>query len=306
MIVLGTFDVTHIVPITDPPVYDPNSFYLEPTHFVTHFRIHEYEDVISKIKFISAFMCIELTYNPTNLFKINASMADDKNLRDINFVFRILQTQSRDFLIVEIQRSDGCAMMFNTLFSKIRRAFGDEALNIDELLHINDAVQHGAEVESVPLNPDEIASEWIHIEGYLETDPISGLKIIGGLGFQGVKIPKSIIVSILSDYSNDIRTNRYVTQIMIAYASDPTSDFTELAIPVLRLFHEVVRQGKIKERYACNMILEIAKNHRTVLLNKNGVPYDRLVDLLRRILIEADWPDTIRTAEFALDALFTN
>ena len=62
-------------------------------------------------------------------------------------------------------------------------------------------------------------------------------------------------------------------------------------------------QGNIKERYACKMILEIAKNHREVLLNENGVPYVGLVDALRRCVVESTWVDTHYTAELALERL---
>ncbi len=292
-------DFIHTQVTNEPMVYDSASYYLEPTHFLTNFTVNQYEDVIQKIVYIGTIMNIELTLNPTNLFKIDARIGDDNTLRDIDFVFRILQTKSKDFLIVEIQRTDGCVMMFNNVFSKIRSAFKNEAINIHELEHANQIVQH----DVVPLTSDEIATEWTYIKRYLETDPISGLKIIGGLGFQGVKIPKSIIDSVLSDYSSDIRTNQYVSQIMIAYASDPTSDFTELSIPVLKLFHETICQGNIKERYTCKMILKIAKNHSEVLLNRDGVPYVGLVDSLRKIRLGSTWPETSIIVEHALEAL---
>lgn len=287
------FNMMLVTPITKPIICDLKSWYLEPTHFVTRFIIHEYEDVIHKIEYISCIMNFELNTNPNNRFKINASIVDDNTLDYINFVFRIMQTEARDFLIVEIQRTNGCAMMFNTVYNNIRNLFEDKPITVHKVVPRNQDAQS-----------DDILNEWNIITQYLETEPIEGLRIIGVLGFQGVKIPKSIIDLVLSDYSDDIRTNRYVMQIMIAYASDPTSDFTGLSIPVLRLFHEITRfQGNIKERYACKMISMIAKNHREVLINKDEVPYVGLVDSLRRIMTESTWPDTCITTEYALEAL---
>lgn len=295
--------------VSEPRVYDPAQWFLEPTHFIVARPASEASEVKTRYMEVCTNFNIEaesVSYYP---FKVHCSMVCDATLRSMDFMMQILQTQDRTGLILEFQRRDGCAMLFNYMFHYIRRTFMSGDITItpsgESPCSLPTSVTAPMPtIESEPLSESQSAEEWAIIKRYIETVPQEGLRIVGALIYQGVKAPHDVVQTVLT-HRGDSRMRVLVVQVLGAHARHPTADFSGFKRDILEVTLATIGvRSTLAERQCCRMLDELAKHHRHVLCPDNStVPFPRLVEALRSVESMSRWPESAKLASSILERL---
>lgn len=294
---------------SEPRVFDPAVWYLEPTHFVVPRPVSEAAEVKARYMDVCTNFNIEaegVSYYP---FKAHCSMVCDSTLRSMDFMMQILQTEDRSGLILEFQRRDGCAMLFNYMFHYIRRVFlsgdvqaaptGESPCSLP-----TSVVAPMPTIESEPLSEEHATEEWAIIKRYLETVPQEGLRIVGALINQGVKAPHDVVQAVLL-HRGDARLRVLVVQVLCAHARHTTADFSGFKRDILEVTLATIgNRSTLAERQCCRMLDEMTKHHRDVLCpDGSRTPFPRLVEALRSVESMSRWPESAKLASAVLERL---
>ncbi len=292
-----------------PKVYNPEEWYLEPTHFKT--TIPNFLESLRGI-FVNCGVDV-VKWNP-DTYSGTLHYQTPGGIDSCDIKLKVLVHEDGSY-ILEFMRFNGDHFAFNRIYQTIYRRF--QGLPEEEEL-----VSHhmGTALSETPLPSEETVREWLLVMGYLETSPMEGLRIITNLALQGVSVPSNVLTAVLRIPQNSM------TRPCIIALLGSNQDFTGLE-PVVKTWltgfvshvHDMgmrydviaptiipganqlyLTKGEVDLHRYCKMIASLNKSWRHLLLDDAGAMLPEVVEVLTFAGNRSTW---FETTEIALELL---